>query len=80
MEASDLAKTGVYLFSSCNSMKLRSDLLSMHLQICLGIQDLLDSPNIEDPAQTEAFTLFRKDKVAYEKKIREVAKQNAPKD
>lgn len=50
------------------------------MQICLGIQDLLDSPNIEDPAQTEAFALFRKDKIAYEKKIREVAKQNAPRD
>ena len=49
-------------------------------QICTGVQDLLNSPNNEDPAQTEAFQLYRKDKVAYEKKIREVAKQNTPRD
>ena len=49
-------------------------------QICLGIQDLLDSPNNEDPAQTEAFSLYRKDKIAYEKKVREVAKANTPRD
>lgn len=41
---------------------------------------MLNSPNIEDPAQTDAFSLFRKDKIAYEKKIREVARQNAPRD
>lgn len=49
-------------------------------QICLGIQDLLNSPNNEDPAQTEAFSLYRKDKIAYEKKVREVAKVNAPRE
>lgn len=35
-------------------------------QILLGVQDLLDSPNAEDPAQQEAFELFRKDKAQYE--------------
>jgi len=49
-------------------------------QICTGIQDLLNNPNNEDPAQTDAFTLYRKDRVAYEKKVREVAKANTPRD
>lgn len=35
-------------------------------QILLGIQELLDSPNPDDPAQVEAYTLFKKDKFAYE--------------
>jgi ubiquitin-conjugating enzyme E2 I len=39
-------------------------------QILLGIQDLLDDPNPDSPAQADAFGLFKKDKVAYEKKIR----------
>jgi hypothetical protein len=41
-------------------------LLQMHipwywriLQILLGIQDLLNDPNANDPAQTEAYTLFK---------------------
>jgi ubiquitin-conjugating enzyme E2 I len=44
--------------------------------ILIGIQDLLDDPNPESPAQIEAYTLFKKDKVAYEKKIRTVVKEN----
>lgn len=28
-------------------------------QIVLGIQDLLNNPNPDDPAQTEAYTLFK---------------------
>lgn len=35
-------------------------------QILVGIQELLDAPNAEDPAQLEAYTVFKKDKVAYE--------------
>ena len=60
--------------------KLKHILPALLDQICTGVQDLLNSPNNEDPAQTEAFQLYRKDKVAYEKKIREVAKQNTPRD
>ncbi|KAJ3214640.1 E2 SUMO-conjugating protein ubc9 [Dinochytrium kinnereticum] len=44
-------------------------------QILLGIQDLLDDPNPESPAQSEAYLLFKKDKAAYEKRIRQQAKQ-----
>ncbi|KAL9715407.1 SUMO conjugating enzyme Hus5 [Leucoagaricus gongylophorus] len=39
-------------------------------QILLGIQELLDDPNVNDPAQSDAYTMFntlrRNDKTAYE--------------
>jgi ubiquitin-conjugating enzyme E2 I len=44
--------------------------------ILIGIQDLLNDPNPESPAQAEAYNLFKKDKPAYEKKIRSVVKDN----
>ncbi|KAH7822716.1 putative ubiquitin-conjugating enzyme, E2 [Monocercomonoides exilis] len=46
--------------------------------ILLGIQDLLDNPNIADPAQRPAFELYRDDRATYEKNVREFAKQNPP--
>lgn len=46
-------------------------------QILLGIQDLLDDPNPESPAQAEAYNLFKKDKPGYERKVRLVVKENA---
>jgi len=42
----------------------------------LGIQDLLDDPNPESPAQAEAYNLFKKDKSAYEKKIKQIVRDN----
>ncbi|KAK7511203.1 ubiquitin-conjugating enzyme E2 1 [Phyllosticta citriasiana] len=45
-------------------------------EILLGIQSLLDEPNPESPAQADAFNLFKKDRVAYEKKIKQVVKEN----
>ncbi|KAL8243804.1 hypothetical protein R6Q59_010062 [Mikania micrantha] len=45
-------------------------------QILLGIQELLNDPNPESPAQAEAYNLFKKDRVAYEKKIKSVVKEN----
>ncbi|EIT78352.1 ubiquitin-protein [Aspergillus oryzae 100-8] len=45
-------------------------------QILLGIQDLLDDPNPESPAQAEAYNLFKKDRPAYEKRVRQVVKEN----
>ena len=45
-------------------------------EILLGIQSLLDEPNPESPAQADAFNLFKKDKQAYEKKIRSLVKEN----
>ncbi|KAG6916607.1 hypothetical protein DXG01_006164 [Tephrocybe rancida] len=48
-------------------------------QILLGIQDLLDDPNVNDPAQSDAYTMFKNDKTAYERRIRQQARENVPK-
>ena len=45
-------------------------------QILLGIQDLLDDPNPESPAQAEAYNLFKKDKDAYTKKVKSLVREN----
>ncbi|MCJ1308330.1 E2 SUMO-conjugating protein ubc9 [Agyrium rufum] len=44
--------------------------------ILIGIQDLLNDPNPESPAQAEAYNLFKKDRAAYEKKIKAVVREN----
>ena len=44
--------------------------------ILLGIQDLLDDPNPDSPAQAEAYNLFKKDRAAYEKKVKYIVKEN----
>ena len=45
-------------------------------QLLLGIQDLLNDPNPESPAQADAYNLFKKDKAAYEKKVKSIVKDN----
>lgn len=45
-------------------------------QILLGIQDLLNDPNPESPAQADAYNLFKRDKAEYEKRIRRVVREN----
>lgn len=45
-------------------------------QILLGVQDLLNDPNPESPAQAEAYNLFKKDRSEYEKRIRRVVREN----
>ncbi|KAL5345979.1 hypothetical protein V496_03627 [Pseudogymnoascus sp. VKM F-4515 (FW-2607)] len=45
-------------------------------QILLGVQDLLDDPNPESPAQADAYNLFKKDKVAYEAKVKRIVREN----
>ena len=47
-------------------------------QIVLGIQDLLDTPNNDDPAQCEASSILRKDRTLYENKVKEQAKKFTP--
>ncbi|ORY98455.1 SUMO-conjugating enzyme ubc9 [Syncephalastrum racemosum] len=47
-------------------------------QILLGIQDLLNDPNPDSPAQQDAYMLFRKDKKEYERRVREQALHNRP--
>lgn len=39
-------------------------------QVLLGIQELLDEPNIGSPAQEEPFQLYRSDRAAYERRVR----------
>ncbi|EDQ91445.1 uncharacterized protein MONBRDRAFT_15132 [Monosiga brevicollis MX1] len=43
------------------------------VQILKGIQDLLDNPNNNDPAQLEAHTCYRQDKEEYRRRVREQA-------
>lgn len=45
-------------------------------QILQGIQDLLNEPNPNSPAQGEAYMLFKNNRAAYDKKIREIALAN----
>eukprot|EP00300_Choanocystis_sp_HF-7_P028447 c34075_g1_i1.p1 GENE.c34075_g1_i1~~c34075_g1_i1.p1 ORF type:complete len:159 (-),score=15.24 c34075_g1_i1:82-558(-) len=44
-------------------------------QVLLGIQELLDNPNAQSPAQEEPYLLFTKNRAEYERRVRqEVAK------
>lgn len=47
-------------------------------EILLGIQSLLTEPNPESPAQADAYNLFKKDRPAYERRVRQVVKENPP--
>ena len=42
-------------------------------QILIGIQDLLNDPNPNSPAQHEAYGIFKRDKAAYEARVRKQA-------
>lgn len=46
-----------------------------HIQILLGIQDLLDNPNAKDPANGEAYDLFIKSRTAYNNRVKQIASQ-----
>lgn len=45
-------------------------------EILLGLQVLLDEPNLQSPAQHEAFQLRREDLTAYNKRIRAIVEEN----
>jgi ubiquitin-conjugating enzyme E2 I len=45
-------------------------------QILIGIQELLNEPNPESPAQAEAYSLYKKDKAEYERRIKRIVKEN----
>ncbi|XP_046688440.1 SUMO-conjugating enzyme UBC9-B [Homalodisca vitripennis] len=49
-------------------------------QILLGIQDLLNEPNIKDPAQAEAYTIYCQNRLEYEKRVRAQARAMAPQE
>jgi ubiquitin-conjugating enzyme E2 I len=44
--------------------------------ILKGIQSLLDEPNMESPAQADAFNMLKKDKAAYDRKVKMVVRDN----
>lgn len=45
-------------------------------QMLLGIQDLLDTPNPNSPAQTEAYQLFVSNRDEYDRRVRAEAAKN----
>ncbi|KAK1301105.1 SUMO-conjugating enzyme SCE1 [Acorus calamus] len=47
-------------------------------QILVGIQDLLDSPNPADPAQTDGYQLFIQEPAEYKRRVKQQAKQYPP--
>ncbi|KAI9103118.1 lesswright [Phlyctochytrium arcticum] len=46
-------------------------------QILLGIQDLLNDPNLDSPAQQDAYVMLKRDKVAYVKRVKAQAREYA---
>lgn len=47
-------------------------------QMLMGIQDLLDSPNPQSPAQSEAYNLFVNNKAEYRRRVKAEARKNTP--
>lgn len=47
-------------------------------QILKGIQDLLDAPNPNSPAQSEAYQLFIGNRAEYDRRVKQEARKNAP--
>lgn len=46
-------------------------------QLLVGIQELLVSPNPEDPAQAEAYQIYVQNRPEYERRVRKQAQQFA---
>ncbi|KAJ2772936.1 SUMO conjugating enzyme Hus5 [Coemansia nantahalensis] len=44
-------------------------------QILLGVQSLLNEPNENDPAQTEAYHMYKRDLAGYARRVREQAQR-----
>jgi ubiquitin-conjugating enzyme E2 I len=47
-------------------------------QVLMGIQDLLNEPNPDSPAQSDAYQLFISNKAEYSRRIKAEARKNAP--
>lgn len=47
-------------------------------QVLMGIQDLLDTPNPDSPAQSEAFQLYQNNRTEYRRRVRQEAQRNQP--
>ena len=48
-------------------------------QMLIGIQDLLDAPNPNSPAQSEAYQMYVQNRANYNKRVREEVKKFPPK-
>lgn len=46
-------------------------------QVLIGIQDLLDEPNPDSPAQSEAYQLFISNKKEYSRRVKQEARKNS---
>jgi len=46
--------------------------------LLLGVQDLLDTPNPDSPAQAEPYKLFTADREAYIQRVKEEVRKNPP--
>jgi ubiquitin-conjugating enzyme E2 I len=46
-------------------------------QVLIGIQDLLDEPNPDSPAQSEAYQLFISNKKEYSRRVKAEARKNS---
>jgi ubiquitin-conjugating enzyme E2 I len=51
----------------------------LKFKILLGVQDLLDNPNVNDPAQAEPYQMFVNNRKEYEKKVKQIAQAAKPK-
>ncbi|PYI32165.1 putative SUMO conjugating enzyme [Aspergillus indologenus CBS 114.80] len=67
--------SGTVCLSILDSKESWSSVLSVK-EILLGVQELLDNPNPESPAQSKAYHLLKKDPARYRKKIRKVVREN----
>jgi ubiquitin-conjugating enzyme E2 I len=47
-------------------------------QILTGIQDLLDEPNPDSPAQSDAYQLFKNNYEEYRRRVKNEARKNPP--
>ncbi|PYH40411.1 ubiquitin-conjugating enzyme E2 [Aspergillus saccharolyticus JOP 1030-1] len=66
---------GVICLSILNPQESWSAVFSIK-EILLGVQELLDNPNLMSPAQTPSYQLCKKDPDGYRRKIQQVVQEN----
>ncbi|TIC07790.1 hypothetical protein E3Q16_00291 [Wallemia mellicola] len=77
MQFPEAAKVGTVCLSILDEEKGWKPAITIK-QIVLGIQELMTDPNASDPAQVEAYTMFKNDKPGYERRVRQQARENIP--
>ena len=64
---------GLYIPKFVSTSNVNDPIKNLHTfsvkQILLGIQDLLNDPNIKDPAQAEAYTCYCQNRTEYDKRV-----------